>query len=378
MSLARRKTHEEYVRELKERDIQAEPLESYQGSNTKIKHLWKACGHVTDTTPKGVLSGRGCGTCFSIPKKTHSQYLEDLQSKGIKAEPLETYVNSRTKLKHRWSCGHVTEVRPDSVLKGNGCGTCLGKHLKTHEWYVRELKERGIKVRPLDFYKGSHTKIRHEWEECRHVTMNEPHGVLQGYGCRECHLSYNVDRGYAQECMDRSISIMYEGRVWRDVSTPYINARTKLRWRCCLGHTWEALPYNVKRGKGCPECNAEASASLGERFTREVLEEHGIEFQTQKKFPDLYHKSKRSPLSYDFYIPSMDILIECQGEQHYKPVDFMGGAERFTMQQENDRLKREYAQQNGYYLLEISYKDYRKDRIKAILEDAGVLRKQSA
>lgn len=80
-------------------------------------------------------------------RKTHEEYVRDLQSKGIKAEPLETYVNSRTRLKHRWSCGHVTEVRPDSVLKGNGCGTCLGKQLKTHEWYVRELKERGIKVK---------------------------------------------------------------------------------------------------------------------------------------------------------------------------------------------------------------------------------------
>lgn len=369
--MGRRKTHGEYIRELKENGIQAEPLEGYRGINNKIKHLWKNCGHVTYASPKGVLSGRGCGTCFSIPKKkTHSQYLEDLQIKGIKAEPLDTYVNRKTKLRHLWGCGHVTEVSPDKVLNGSGCGTCFGKQLKTHEWYVRKLKEKGIKVIPLDLYNGSHTKIRHEWEGCGHVTINEPSGVLQGYGCNKCHLSYSVDREYTQERMDRSILIMYEGRVWRDVSTPYINARTKLRWRCCLGHTWDALPYNVKRGKGCPVCNAEASASLGERFTREVLDEHGIEFQTQMKFPDL---KRIDHLSYDFYIPSVNMLIECQGEQHYKPIDYFGGSERFSIQQEIDQLKREYARQNGYYLLEISYKDYRKNRILEILKEAGIL-----
>lgn len=377
MSLVRgkKKTHEEYVKELKEKGIQAEPLEPYRGGATKIKHLWKDCGHVTDTSPKGVLRGRGCGACFSIPKKTHSQYLEDIKNKGIKVEPLEAYVNSKTRIKHRWSCGHVTEVSPDKVLSGKGCSSCSVKKRRTHEEYVKELKEKGIKVRVLDTYKGADTKIRHEWLECHHVTMNKPSGVLWGYGCGKCHLSYGVDREYVQEHLDRCILTMYEGHIWRDVSTQYLGAKTKIKWECYLGHTWWASPSNVKKGRGCPECNAETSSSIGENLTREVLGEYGVEFQAQKEFPDL---KRIKNLSYDFFIPSMDILIECQGQQHYEPVEFYGGTERFALQQECDQLKREYAWENGYYLLEISYKDYRKDRIKAILEDAGVLQKQPA
>lgn len=317
----RRKTHEEYVRELKEKGIQAEPLEKYTTSKKPIKHLWKACGHVTEVIPSSVLRGRGCGKCPSNSKKTHPQYVEELRSKGIQVEVLEPYVNNRTKIKHLWkACGHVTKIRPDCVLGGQGCGRC------TKENFVKagskELEKRRLKA--------------------------------------------------AKE-LDERVAELHGAKVRRDLSTPYITDKTKISWFCDKGHQWEARPTNIKQGQGCPQC---ATSHLkGEAFTRELLEEYGIDFQTQKKFPDLKRIDR---LSYDFFIPSMGILIECQGEQHYKPVNFMGGAERFDIQQERDQLKREYAWENGYYLLEISYKDYRKDRIKAILEDAGVLQKQPA
>ena len=68
---------------------------------------------------------------------------------------------------------------------------------------------------------------------------------------------------------------------------------------------------------------------------------------------------------YDFYIPDMNILIECQGLQHIYPVEYFGGEEQFKVQQEHDRRKREYAEKNGYKLLEISYWNY--DKIDEIL-----------
>ena len=34
----------------------------------------------------------------------------------------------------------------------------------------------------------------------------------------------------------------------------YANNRTKTTFRCGEGHTWEATPANVMRGKGCPTC----------------------------------------------------------------------------------------------------------------------------
>lgn len=45
--------------------------------------------------------------------------------------------------------------------------------------------------------------------------------------------------------------------------------------------------------------------------------------------------------SLDIYIPSLNIGIEYQGEQHYHPVDYFGGDETFSSQKERDEVKLE-------------------------------------
>ena len=48
-----------------------------------------------------------------------------------------------------------------------------------------------------------------------------------------------------------------------------------------------------------------------------------------------------------------------------RPIRQFGGEEQFKIQQEHDKRKRDYAEANGYKLLEIWYYDY--DRIEEIL-----------
>ena len=91
-----------------------------------------------------------------------------------------------------------------------------------------------------------------------------------------------------------------------------------------------------------------------------------IKYQSQKKFDTLLGL-KNGHLSYDFYIESFNLLIEAQGIQHEKPIELFGGEEQFKIQQEHDRRKREYAENNGYRLLEIWYYDY--DNIDEILDE---------
>ena len=40
----------------------------------------------------------------------------------------------------------------------------------------------------------------------------------------------------------------------------YINSQTKLCWRCTKGHTWEAIPASIKRGRWCGECGDKRAA----------------------------------------------------------------------------------------------------------------------
>lgn len=78
-------------------------------------------------------------------------------------------------------------------------------------------------------------------------------------------------------------------------------------------------------------------------------------------------KNPNISLSYDFYIPTSNVLIEYQGEQHEKPFNYFGSEKKLTIQKEHDKRKKIYAESNGIYLLEIWYWDF--NNIEKILTD---------
>lgn len=110
--------------------------------------------------------------------------------------------------------------------------------------------------------------------------------------------------------------------------------------------------------------------SKGEMTLSQLFQQMGIKYKTQYKFDDL--TGEKSSLKFDFFLPEYNVLIEYQGGQHYKSVEFMGGDKDFQKRQEYDNLKREYCKANNYKLIEIPYWDYNKlneEYIKNILGD---------
>lgn len=98
-------------------------------------------------------------------------------------------------------------------------------------------------------------------------------------------------------------------------------------------------------------------------------------YESQVRFDDLRGVSG-GKLSYDFGLYSADgnleCLIECQGMQHYKPVDRFGGEDKLEVQRVHDALKREYAANHGVRLVEVPYTLRTYDKVVAYLRDAGI------
>ena len=64
----------------------------------------------------------------------------------------------------------------------------------------------------------------------------------------------------------------------------------------------------------------------------------------------------------DFYIPEYNFAIECQGEQHYKPVDFANKGEewakmKFEQIKNNDKRKSILCKENNVKLYYIKYNE---------------------
>ena len=53
-------------------------------------------------------------------------------------------------------------------------------------------------------------------------------------------------------------------RGGRCLSEKHMNAFTKLRWECGLGHQWEALPGSIKKGHWCPTCSGRVKLTIDE------------------------------------------------------------------------------------------------------------------
>lgn len=63
-----RKTNEEFLQELKDKDIIYIPLEEYKGSSIKIKWHCPKCCNEFYASPNNILSGRGCSYCRKSAK----------------------------------------------------------------------------------------------------------------------------------------------------------------------------------------------------------------------------------------------------------------------------------------------------------------------
>jgi len=86
--------------------------------------------------------------------------------------------------------------------------------------------------------------------------------------------------------------------------------------------------------------------SNGEAIIHRLLTELGIEFITQKRFPEVRDKL---PLPYDFYIPAFKLLLEYQGEQHYQTTNNRHNSQLV----ERDRIKALWAPKLGLELITI-------------------------
>jgi very-short-patch-repair endonuclease len=85
-----------------------------------------------------------------------------------------------------------------------------------------------------------------------------------------------------------------------------------------------------------------------ERTVSSLLSEKGIEFIPQcgrSVFAWL------GGLSLDFYLPRYNVAIECQGGQHFAPIEHFGGIDNYNDTVERDNRKRALCEENGVRLI---------------------------
>jgi hypothetical protein len=128
----------------------------------------------------------------------------------------------------------------------------------------------------------------------------------------------------------------------------YKGYNNKIKVVCPRHGEWEMRASDFLCGYGCRSCGQ----SSGETRISIILDFFSVEYIKEHTFADCRYKL---PLPFDFYIPSINTIIEYDGEQHFNAIEYFGGEQRLQEQKIKDNIKTDYCKTNNISLVRVSY-----------------------
>lgn len=263
-------------------------------------------------------------------------------------------------------CHYIWFPKRKDIRRGRGCPECAKKNrIKNSRKYILNVNDI-LSSYDLSFIKildnsddvSSMTKILVKCKNCGYVFSTTIH-YLRRYkiGCIECNKIKRQEK-YTEESINKlkifnpHLHIISDFSCSTDIVEVYCD-------QC--GKTFQKNVHELLR---CPCCNYCVTNSKMEYRIVNYLGANNISFESHVTF-DKLRGVNNGKLSYDFYLKDFNLLIECQGIQHEKSVEYFGGETQFEIQQEHDKRKRQYAKKHNIELLEIWY--YESDKIEEII-----------
>lgn len=212
--------------------------------------------------------------------------------------------------------------------------------------------------------------LKYNYNKCNYINANTrviiecpihgefeqtPHNHLESkIGCFKC-----IRDVYDTESFIKKSKEIH-GDIYEYDKSIYINSKTNIILTCKEHGDFIIKPdYHINDKYGC-NCKKHRVYSIGELIIKTFLESNDIEYIKEYKID----KCKNiNSLRFDFYLPESDILIEYDGEQHFKPVKFYGGVEGYKNRINNDSIKNYYCLSNNRRLIRIKFNESIKDRL---------------
>lgn len=164
---------------------------------------------------------------------------------------------------------------------------------------------------------------------------------LQGVRCRQCHIESTRlgKKAFIEKAM------VIHGDKYDYSKVVYTGNKKPVEVICPNHGSFFIKPNSHISSKGgCTSCRE----SKGETAVKLFLQKYSIPYIKEYKIHPYFYR-------YDFLIPELNILIEFNGIQHYRPVDKFGGVDAYTSTCERDIDKALVAKANGFKLIILKY-----------------------
>lgn len=345
-------------------------LVKYVNNRTPIQIICNTCETEFSQTPHSHLLGRGCLNCANNQPIGTEEFIR--RAKEVWGDRyLYDKVNHKgNKKKVIIICRKHGEFKSNAYdfLHGHGCPECARETSKEARRKEQELFIAQCRAKHGDKYDYSQTIYKGCQQRITiicsiHGPFKQwPQNHLSGEGCKFC----KIDLMKKLFSMGKDEFIRKARKVHGDKydysKVKYINNKTAVIVICPEHGQFLVAPQDhIQGGNGCPKCQS----SKGETKIRVFLENNSIKYQSQKRFKTSMAIGKRKVFIVDFFIPEKKLIIEYNGEQHYRSKALWGGAKQLKQQQLRDEALRQFCQVSEIKLLEIPYTEF--DRIEDIL-----------
>ena len=342
----------------------------YINSHTKVCIICPIHGEFWQT-PNSHLNGNGCPKCGKEKsaktriKEAREEFVD--KAKKIHGDKYDyskvEYVDSTTKVCIICPIHGEFWQRPYDHIANHGCRECgieesRNKQRLSNDFFLERVNHiyNGVYDFSCSDYVNNDVKVKCFCKKHGEFWQT-PHHLFSGIACEKC--------GRERMCnakIEKSSS-NFETRSRKIHGDKYDYSKVKYEHNqkevCIIcpehGEFWQKPMLHLS-GCGCPKCNS----SKLENDVRNFLNENKIEFREQKTFNWLKSKNHQY---LDFYLPKYNIAIECQGKQHFKPVDFANKGLEWAYQElkkniERDKIKNRLCKQNGIKILFYSNEEY--------------------
>lgn len=345
----------------------------YKNNNTHLILHCNKCGLTWNTASydKFTREGRRCPGCNKkvfkkdeVLRKIDERCKElDFTFLGfVEAEPKNLYAKIKLKCN---KCGDTWETTTVNNFfkkdrKNHKCGRKNPSSMPTVYNVEKEIERlnkrlKGTSLEFVDFDGGyigfdkSYVLLR--CKKCGEIGRHSLHNLIYCKNvicCRTCEFNGKRDvNDVIAEIKEKCRLMNYEFLGFVNDKNMYKDMNTHIILKCNeCGYIWKTTTCSSFISNEIKCVNCKNNWHL-EKQVKYFLAKNGIEYEFQKRFDWLRNKIA---LSLDFYLPKYNIAIECQGRQHFIPVDKFGGEEAFKDTVDRDVVKKNLCEENGVRL----------------------------
>jgi hypothetical protein len=293
-----------------------------------------------------------------MKRKTTKEFIEDaIKVHGGKYDySLVEYINSTLKVKIICPIHGEFEQIANNHLQGKTCEKCSVdivnlKNTDTLNHFIQKANQIHNNFYDYSLVDYKHSKLKVKIICPIHGEFEQiPTNHIFGQGCYDCSYEYRKKIMILTKEEFIKKSTIVHNNFYDYSKVIYLSAHNRVKIICPIHGEFEQIAQHHLNGHGCSFCNS----SKGEMIIKEILQNHKIIFDYQKKFTNCKNIKE---LPFDFYLPKHNVCIEYDGRQHYMPIDFFGGIKEHMNLKFRDNIKNIFCRENNIELLRIKYDD---------------------